>query len=33
MPPHIEFYEVFALTDNARGSVELYTGPLQPSAT
>ena len=25
MHPHIEFYEVFALTDNARGTVELFT--------
>jgi hypothetical protein len=24
MRPQIEFYEVFALTDNARGRVELY---------
>ena len=24
MKPDIEFYEVFALTDNARGSVELF---------
>ena len=24
MPPHIEYYEVFALTDNARGKVELF---------
>jgi len=24
MPPQIEFYEVFALTDNARGTVERF---------
>ena len=24
MKPQIEFYEVFALTDNARGQVELF---------
>ena len=24
MQPQIEFYEVFALTDNARGKVELF---------
>jgi hypothetical protein len=24
MQPQIEFYEVFALTDNARGTVELF---------
>jgi len=24
MRPQIEFYEVFALTDNARGQVELF---------
>ena len=24
MPPQIEFYEVFALTDNRRGTVELF---------
>ena len=24
MQPHIEFYEVFALTDNAAGTVELF---------
>ena len=27
MAPQIEFYEVFALTDNARGSVELFEAP------
>ena len=27
MHPQIEFYEVFALTDNARGTVELFTEP------
>jgi len=27
MHPHIEFYEVFALTDNARGTVELFASP------
>ena len=26
MPPDIEFYEVFALTDNARGTVEMFEG-------
>ena len=25
MHPHIEFYQVFAVTDNARGIVELFT--------
>ena len=24
MPPQIDYYEVFALTDNARGTVELF---------
>jgi hypothetical protein len=28
MHPQIEFYEVFALTDNAGGTVELFTEPL-----
>lgn len=28
MRPEIEFYEVFALTDNARGTVELLEDPL-----
>jgi hypothetical protein len=27
MRPQIEFYEVFALTDNARGTVELFEEP------
>ena len=27
MRPQIEFYEVFALTDNARGRVELFEDP------
>ena len=27
MQPQIEFYEVFALTDNARGTVELFEEP------
>jgi len=27
MQPRIEFYEVFALTDNARGTVELFEEP------
>jgi len=27
MRPEIEFYEVFALTDNARGTVELFEEP------
>jgi hypothetical protein len=31
MHPEIEFYEVFALTDNARGSVELFTESPAPS--
>ena len=31
--PEIEFYEVFALTDNARGTVELFEEPAtSPSA-
>jgi len=33
MRPHIEFYEVFALTDNARGTVELFKEPLLRHAT
>jgi hypothetical protein len=34
MRPEIEFYEVFALTDNARGTVERFEAPvLPPSAT
>jgi hypothetical protein len=28
MRPQIEFYEVFALTDNARGTVELFEEPV-----
>ena len=32
MTPEIELYEVFALTDNARGSVERFEAPaLRPS--
>jgi hypothetical protein len=31
MHPEIEFYEVFALTDNARGSVELFGEAPAPS--
>ena len=31
MHPHIEFYEVFAVTDNARGTVELLTEPVLPA--
>src|SRR5438067_5216817 len=27
MKPQIEFYEVFAVTDNARGTVELFEAP------
>jgi len=27
MHPQIEFYEVFALTDNARGTVERFREP------
>jgi len=27
MQPQIEYYEVFALTDNARGTVELFEDP------
>jgi hypothetical protein len=27
MPPKIEYYEVFALTDNSRGTVELFEDP------
>ena len=27
MEPQIEFYEVFAITDNARGTVELFEEP------
>ena len=34
MTPDIEFYEVFALTDNARGTVEHFEAPVvRPSAT
>jgi hypothetical protein len=34
MAPDIDFYEVFALTDNARGTVERFAAPvLRPSAT
>ncbi len=33
MHPHIEFYEVFALTDNARGTVELFQEPAPRAAT
>src|SRR5262245_3269272 len=32
MLPQIEFYEVFALTDNARGTVELFEEPVASSA-
>jgi len=28
MHPQIDFYEVFALTDNARGTVELFEEPV-----
>jgi len=28
MPPQIDFYEVFAVTDNARGTVELFNEQL-----
>ena len=28
MPPQIEFYEVFAVTDNARRTVELFEEPV-----
>ena len=27
MLPQIEYYEVFALTDNSRGTVELFEDP------
>ena len=30
-PPQIEFYEVFALTDKARGAVELFEAPRSAS--
>ena len=33
MQPQIEYYEVFALTDNARGSVELFSEPVMQKAT
>jgi hypothetical protein len=34
MAPDIDFYEVFALTDNARGTAERFEAPvLRPSAT
>jgi hypothetical protein len=34
MPPQIEYYEVFALTDNSRGAVELFEDPalIRPGA-
>jgi hypothetical protein len=31
MRPEIEFYEVFALTDNARGTVELFEERAAPA--
>ena len=31
MEPHIEYYEVLALTDNTRGTVELFTDTLLPT--
>jgi len=33
MHPHIDFYEVLALTDNARGTVELFDKPLFAQST
>jgi hypothetical protein len=33
MEPQIEFYEVFALTDNTRGAVELFPEPLVTQPT
>lgn len=33
MRPEIEFYEVFALTDNARGTVEMFEEPVLRPAT
>ena len=33
MQPQIEFYEVFAVTDNTRGTVELFEEPVLPQAT
>ena len=30
--PDIDFYEVFALTDNARGTVERFETPVLPSS-
>ena len=32
MTPDIDFYEVFALTDNARGTVELFGEPVLQKA-
>jgi hypothetical protein len=32
MRPQVEFYEVFALTDNARGAVELFAAPEREGA-
>lgn len=32
MAPHIEYYDVFALTDNARGTVELFGEPARAAA-
>jgi hypothetical protein len=31
--PDIEFYEVFALTDNVRGTVERFPEPRLPAVT
>ena len=33
MQPQIEFYEVFAVTDNARGTVELFEKPALAQST
>ncbi len=30
MEPQIEFFDVFAVTDNARGTVDLFTHPDKP---
>jgi hypothetical protein len=33
MEPHIEFFDVFAVTDNARGTVDLFDEPLPVPAS
>ncbi len=33
MQPQVEYYEVFAVTDNVRGAVDLFTEPVLQKAT